>query len=503
MMLLPTIAPKMRSTVRGFVNKDWATFWESDFLSKWVPLTLGLILAMLVGLLISQGMWHFAVPLAFLIPVAILFLRYPFACIVTWLLVSPFLQTTPTMPERILYWVVHRAMPPATLVLIILATLLQTKKNRLMRWGRAELVLVPFLAIGLLSIILLQPGDGVVPTLYLFYDRLFISICLYWIVRLTTPGEDDLKRLLPVMLALVLIQCGIGLLTLFAPSVVRPDWRGIGEGARVTGTLRAPGAYTTTLVFFCLVLYHAAMQRKPGLFRFIFLFAFAFGSLMVFLSFSRGSWLGGVVAAGGLLIVYPKATIRMVIIVSIIMAAFGLGLLTDQIDWANERLQNKENAQARIVMYHTAAKMIQVRPFFGWGYQNFRLFRDEFKGRTNNFVVTEREIGIHNTFLGITTELGLAGFFSYIFPVIWWLWLTIKIWPRMSNNGFWSRRLLIVLWLAILNQVLVNSFMDMTHFPYGVGVWWITVGLIGSVICHHLSPGDIGAQDLVYQSSVR
>lgn len=502
-MSLPIIAQRVKSTlVESVYNRDWATFWDRDFIPRWMPLLLGIILAELVALLIVRGMWYLAVPMAFLIPVFILFLRYPFVPIILWLLLAPLLQITPTRPERIIYWIVNRAMPPVVLGIIILTVLLQPKRKQLLRMGRAELMLVPFVIIGLLSIVLLQPAERITPTVYVFYDRLFIPICLYWIVRFATPDERDFKRLLPVILAIAVFQCTVGILTLVAPEAIRPVWRGIGEGARVTGTLRAPGAYTTTLVFLCFLLYHAAIQRKPGLIRFIFLSTFAFGCLMVFLSFSRGSWLGGLVAVLGLLIVYPKATLRMIVIISVLMAVFGAGLLADQLDWAAERLQSEKSAKARIVMYHTAAKMIQTRPFFGWGYENFKRFRDEFKGRVNNFVVTEGEIGIHNTFLGIMTEMGLISFFFYIFPLIWWLWLTIKVFPRMPDNGFWSRRLLMVLWLVILDQIIVNSFMDMTHFPFGISVWWITVGLIASIVCHYLKPGDIGLPGWAHRASV-
>jgi O-antigen ligase len=502
-MSLSTIAQRAKLTlVESVYNRDWATFWNGNFIPKWVTLLLGITLAPLVALLIARGMWYLAIPIAVSVLVVILFLRYPFVAIILWLLLAPLLQTTPTMPERIIYWIINRVMPPAVLGVIILVALLLPKKNQLMRVGRAELMLVPFLVIGLLSIILFQPAERILPTLYLFYDRLFIPICLYWIVRLTVPDDTDLKRMLPVILVVAIFQCSVGILTLVAPGAIRPDWRGMGEGARVTGTLRAPGAYTTTLVFLCFILYHAAIHRKPGLIRLIFLSTFAFGCLMVFLSFSRGSWLGGLVAVLGLLVVYPKATLRMVFIISLLMAVFGAGLLANQLDWAAERLQNEKNAQARIVMYHTAGKMIQTRPFFGWGYENFERFRDEFKGRVNNFVVTEGEIGIHNTFLGIMTEMGLVSFFFYIFPLTWWLWLTIKVFPRMPDNGFWSRRLLMVLWLVILDQIIVNNFMDMTHFPFGVSVWWITLGLIASIVCHYLEPGDIGLPGWAYRASV-
>jgi O-antigen ligase len=486
MKSLRLVSPK--SSITAFIHQDWLSLWDEGIVPKWIPLISGIILAELVAFLIVRGMWYIAFPLALLAPLAILLLRYPFASVMLWLLVAPFLQTTPTVPERTLYWMVHRAMPPAVLAMMILVSLIQPNKNYIRRLGRAELVLVPFVAIGILSILLLEPAPNIIPTLYLFYERLFVPICLYWIVRLTTPHEQDFKRLLPIMLVVVLLQSSIGMLGLFAPEATPPDWRPLGS-ERVVGTLRAP-----------FLLYHAAMQRKSGLIHLVSLSTFALGCLMTFLSFSRGSWLGGLVAIAGLLIVYPRATIRMAIALSIIMLVLGAGLLSDQLDWAAERLAERRNAQARIVMYDTAAKMIASRPFFGWGYENFRRFRDEFKGRVNNFVVTEEKIGIHNTFLGIAAEMGLISLFLYIFPLLWWLWLTKKVLTRLPAKGFWSQRLLIILWLTILNQIVVNSFMDMTHFLYGMGIWWITLGLIGSMVSHYLRPEDIGVPSWIYRS---
>ena len=498
MKSLQLVSPKSRIT--AFIHQDWVNLWDQHFLPKWIPPILSIILAELVALSIVRGAWYIAVPLVLLIPLGIMFLRYPYGSVMLWLLTAPFLQTTPTTSERALYWMVHRAMPPAVLAMIIAASLLLPKTGYLRRLGRPELLLAPFVAIGILSIVLLQPADNVLQTLYHFYDHLFVPICLYLIVRLTSSDDIGFKYLLPIMLVVTIVQSSIGLLGLFAPEAIRSDWRAMGS-ARVSGTLRAPGAYTTTLVLFCFVLYHAAIQSKRRIAKFLFLSIFAFGCLMVFLSFSRGSWLGGLVAFAGLLIVYPKPTIRIIFVLSILMVLFGGGLLRDQLDWAAERLDERNNAQARIVMYDTAAKMIHSRPVFGWGYNNFKRFRDEFKGRVNNFVVNEENIGIHNTFLSIAAELGLMGFFFYIFPMIWWLWFTVKIVPRMPREGFWSWRLLVILWLSILDQIVVNSFMDMTSFIYGIGIWWITLGFIGNIVSQYLNPSDIGLPKWIYRSS--
>ena len=75
--------------------------------------------------------------------------------------------------------------------------------------------------------------------------------------------------------------------------------------------------------------------------------------------------------------------------------------------------------------------------------------------------------------------------------MLWWLWLTFKVWPRLPKTGFWSRPLLVVFWMVILDHIVVNFFSDMRLSPYGMGIWWITLGLIANMVDTHLQANDL------------
>jgi hypothetical protein len=310
---------------RAIGSRDWMNFWEAHFLPRWLPLLLGLGLAPILAFLIIDEAWTFVFALVFLVPLAILFNAYPFAAVIVWLLVVPFFLATPTRAGRYVYWMLHRAMIPVALGLAILSRMLRTKKQQPVQLGRAELAMGVFITLVLTSIFLFQPD--VTRSLINLYDRIFIPFCMYWLVRLTAPGEKGLTRVLPAALILAVAQSVIGILSWFAPQVVPPEWLVL-EGKRTIGSLRNPAQYTAALTFLILLLFQAAMNRKTSLTRSILLFAFVLGAVCVFLSFSRGSWLGGLFTGMGLLVLYPRSMSRMTLILLILMAILGSGVLS-------------------------------------------------------------------------------------------------------------------------------------------------------------------------------
>jgi hypothetical protein len=91
------------------------------------------------------------------------------------------------------------------------------------------------------------------------------------------------------------------------------------------------------------------------------------------------------------------------------------------------------------------------------------------------------------------TEMGLIAFFLYIFPVVWLLILSLKVWRKLPQTGFWSWRLLAMLWLLVLHQFIVSSFMDMiSSHLFGTTLWWMTLGLIASMVYSQVGATNIG-----------
>jgi O-antigen ligase len=137
--------------------------------------------------------------------------------------------------------------------------------------------------------------------------------------------------------------------------------------------------------------------------------------------------------------------------------------------------------------------MIKIKPFFGWGYDNFDRYSQQFHTRVGESVIGRYYVSSHNTYLTILVELGLVGFFFYLFPFGWWLLLTIRVWPRLPREGFWSRSLLAVLWLAVGAHIIPSNFLDMAYSPFGLTLWWLELALIADMIYPYLTPGDMGA----------
>src|SRR5512142_1506717 len=78
------------------------------------PVLLGLIL----GLMTGRGDWTFAIVIAVLAPLVIIFSERPFIGAILWLILMPLASALPD-PE-LMYWAIHRLMVPFTLCMTLL-----------------------------------------------------------------------------------------------------------------------------------------------------------------------------------------------------------------------------------------------------------------------------------------------------------------------------------------------------------------------------------------------
>lgn len=485
---------------RVFGDKGVAHFWETCFLPRWLPLLMGLGLGVFLALLIVNEAWPFPIAVVLAVPTVVLFIRYPLAAVMIWLLVFPFFVEGASAAHRYVYWIVHRGMIPATLGIVILSDWLRVRKREPVRWGPAELTMLVFVGLVLVNIFLFAQSYQN-PT-YKFYDRIFVPFCMYWLVRLYAPREKDLKLFLWAAFITVVAQCTIGLLAWFAPQVLPSRWLGK-AGARTVGSIGAAASYTTTLIFLSLLLFQYAMHCKSRKLRSVLLFTFGLASFCVFFSFSRGSWLGGLAVLVGLMLIYPKQVVRLTIVLVILVYILSSSVLADHVAWAWERLtgeQSIRSAEWRAISSNASLGMIEAKPLWGWGYGNYDLYDRQFQTRVGDMAVTG-DGSSHNTYLTLMAELGVIAFLLYIFPLGWWLMFSVKTWQRLPRDGFWSRTLLAMLWLLILDHVIVSNFMDMIRVcPLGTTLWWMALGFIANMVYPYLKPGDIGAPSWARQS---
>ena len=483
-----------------FGDKGWSHFLEARFLPRWLPLILGLCMGLILAFLIVNELWHLAIPLALIVPAAIMFSRHPFVGVMLWLLLLPYFLNEPTATGRVVFWILHRAIIPVALGITLIADWLGIRDRPPLSLSRAELAMPIFLGLALVSTLLFNKSP--IPVAIKLYDLLFIPFCMYWLIRLTAPSSEYLKIFIGIAFITVLAQCAIGLLSWFAPDVLPFKWRTGLEGARVVGSLRNPAVYTSTLLFLSLLLFHYAMQCKSTALRLGLLLTFGLVMYCVFMSFSRGSWVGGSIFLVGLMFLYPKPVIRLTIVVFLVVYFLSSSVLADQVAWAYERATGAEargTAESRLITNNASISMIAAKPVFGWGFGNYDRYDRRFQKRVGD-VPVRNDMTSHNTYLSIMAEMGLIGFLFYIFPLVWWFLLSIKFWRRLPRDGFWSRRLLVMLWLLLLHMAIVNTVMDMVRFHlFGTTIWWIALALIGNMVHPYLETGGVGAASLSKQ----
>ncbi len=452
------------------------TTWRQRLAPLARPLLLlvgALLTGIAVGFLVGKGDAAIALMAALAIPVGVLVVRHPLAGVTIWLLAMPFVGAIGAEGQAgPLYWAVHRLGIPALLVIGTLHHAGRTDRAPF-RIGFIDVALVLFLAVGVANVLLFA-NDGA-RTLISLYDKLIVPIMFFWVVRVLEPTPAELRRLLPVAIWTVGTQAIIGLMSWLAPQFLPAQWLGR-EGERTVGTLGGPGPYTVGIVFFALLLVYWALQSTSPTSRRLLFAIVAAGLGAVLLSLSRGSWLGAVIAFGGLAVVYPQVR-RTVVVFTIVVALLFVGPLSGAIDRVSERLGTVDTVDARLITNDAAIRMVADRPWLGFGWGNFDLFDESYKQPVGD--VPLRLGGTaHNTYLNLGVEFGLVGAVLYMIPVLLLLILTIRR-RQILKLQPWRWQFVLVLWLALADQFVVNNFLEMIHSSeWATSIWWITLALI-------------------------
>lgn len=435
-----------------------------------------------VAYLLTAGQWHFALALIAMVPGFVILHKYPFQTIVIWLFLGPFLLHTTSNAERQVYWIIHRGLPPLTVGVIWMSSLLRIRKRRLPRLGIPEMLMAGYVIFTILSIIFQSTTPQA--TFYHFYDRVISPMCLYLIIRLTTPGDQEWNWLVPIFVFIIITQSMIGTVSWVAPSLLPSKWLDK-VGQRTTGTLVNPTIFTTAILFAGILGLHSILQyKRQRILSNTNIVLFLLCVFSIFISFSRGSWLAGIMVLGGVVYLYPKFMLKFSIVLVLVSTVAGGAFLPPYIEQARHRLysdQSEGSALDRLPGFLAAVRMFEAKPIAGWGYGNFDVYDKQFMGRVLDFANDNKDHASHNWFLSTLAEQGLVGFFLYFSPFAWWALISIRNWHQLPKRGVWNRKLLLLLWLLVLSDVLLNNFMNMIIF-FGHGIWWIRLGMIANLL---------------------
>ena len=486
---LKSLLSNVFNNIYRFIRRqEWLYFWQLRYVILWFPIFLSVILGIGLAVSIINETWHISLAIMFLVPATILFLKYPYMGILLWLLIAPFVQVTPNAGYRAIFWIIHRTMIPTVLIALLLTNQLRITKDSKIRLGRIDLAIVVSLGIIIISVILSYSSPRAM--LYNVYDRFFVAISAYWLIRFVDPSEDELRWLLPIAFIIVVIESFVGLTSWFAPQMLPDYWLSL-QGHRTTGTFKSYPGFTVGSMTYGLLAFYGGTQARSMLPRLLYFTAFGLSALSLFISFSRGSWLAGLIVTMVLFVFYPLLMARMTAIMLVVMSVLAATLLAAQFEFADERLNDDETARTRLVIYASSWEMIKAKPFFGWGYGTYDLYDRQFYGRVANFSVGNKDFTSHNTFLTVLAERGTVGFFFYYFPVFWLFYLALRVWHRIPKDGFISRKLLVIFGSMLLFQIVMGNFTDNKTDNFIFSIWWMSIAFSVNVIEKYLEPADL------------
>ena len=434
--------------------------------------------AFAAGAAVANGYWQLALAAALAVPFVAVVQRTPFAGVLAWLLLVPYFVEQLTVDVHPVVWGLHRIGVPALLVLVIVNHTLGIRRSPF-RLRNYDIALVLFLVAGVINILALAP----IPSRMIaaFYDELAVPIMFFWLIRSIGPRRSDINLLVLVGIWTIAVQATIGILSWVAPSVLPAQWLGR-AGERTIGTFSGPAIYTITLVLFALLAMYAAMSTFDMRKRLLLFGIVVAAQLGVVLSLSRGSWLGAGLAVLGVGFAYRRQIGGFAIGGALLALVLLLGPVGGLASQAQERLGTVDTIEARIVTDDAAVRMIRDKPLMGFGYGNFERFDEQYKQRVGDIPLI---VGgkAHNTYLNMLVELGVPATILYLSPALLLLAISIRSWRRQRHSRHVDWRLITILWLAILDQFVVNNFLEIIHSSFwATSLWWLTLGLIASLL---------------------
>lgn len=248
---------------------------------------------------------------------------------------------------------------------------------------------------------------------------------------------------------------------------------------RVSGTLGHPNAMAMYLdLLIPWVAFQLATENKIK--RKIFLAAaLILGGFAVISSGSRSGWLGLVVGSGISMILWYRKQRKNPIMAMISIAVAGAIVFTTLFFTSHtfrSRLTEDDRgaAEVRIPLMQVAKEMIATNPINGVGLANYThemLMYD----RTNDFIATNYNMPVHNTFLMLAAEIGIPG--TAVFVVL--LLTFIRESFRIAMQGGRETSALGFGMLASLIGWAIHNQSNQTA-PLSDTTLWILFGLIAA-----------------------
>lgn len=229
-----------------------------------------------------------------------------------------------------------------------------------------------------------------------------------------------------------------------------------------------------------------ALPPKLVAIFFFFLIAAALLVTGVFVSWSRGAWLGFGGSIIMMLAAIPKKIAHNLLVIVTAAAIFALALATDSLPASiGERIRSSTQELfvltdvravditvdnypivERLAHWQAAIRMVEQSPWLGVGFGNYEVVYGQY--RLMNW---QEPLGhAHNYYLNVFAEAGIIGVLSYSFMLVFILWM---IWQTRKHPDTFARSVTIGL-LGTWTYLLLHSLTDNLY----VNNLYIHIGVI-------------------------
>ncbi len=231
---------------------------------------------------------------------------------------------------------------------------------------------------------------------------------------------------------------------------------------------------------------HLAMYLAPagiicfGLFlnfkKYFYLFGFIICSIVIFLTYSYGAWIG--FGAGILFLIFffqKKIVWRKKVLLLIIAVLFLSTVFFFQCN--TEKFQNftnfsRSSFESRIIIWKSAATILKDHPFWGIGPGNFQNFYLDYQKKFPPYL----EWAVpqpHNLFLAFYLQCGLLGLIGFFWIIFLFFKTSIRYLPVAGC------RLPVAVLTAVMIYILIHGLVDTPYWKNDLAIiFWIVVGLM-------------------------
>jgi O-antigen ligase len=393
-----------------------------------------------------------------------------------WLFVAPIFQESASKSHigHVLALALYTA-PPAVLLVKHLAT--RGDRPRPEWFDVFPALYLAFLVVSLAATGSSELHTSTVGTVRALYQNVAIGIIVYYVVAFWRGRGPSLCAIANVLLFAAALQAAMAVVEWPTHWNLWHDtgWQRLGDD-RAIATLGNPAVTGAFIGVGIVVALAVLCWRGPIQLRRLAIVMLLVGFPGLYATKTRGPVLATLAAA--VLIVSFSARSRLVGFGTAALVALLLVVFWPQIRSSSvyrQRLTQKQNVEARVVLQNVSYKLIERKPLLGWGYDSFDRVKYDVNVPSSALPLSQAlQSTSHDTYLTILVEYGAVGFAFFVLP---WIAILLRVLRRVRAPAR-DRWFLVSILGSILLVAIDGATLDYRFFSFIPMLAWLSLALL-------------------------